>query len=357
MASSSHAPADVESPVAGGKRRLTPSQVSIAIGGGLALVTAVSGISGAINTSHVDNEISREVFWNIPSALELAFYVALPLLFLFGGIAMSNRVKNWQRGTPDDRTTTTKNAKRRMADFRAGVYMKTLMRDRAAGLMHSLIYFGFLGLFAVTTVLEIDHQMPKSLKFLQGRTYQTHNFFGDFFGVLFVTGIVWAIGRRYIQRPYRIRIKNRPEDAVILGMFLVLGLSGFFAEAFRVAAAGRPSWEQSGFVGYTLSALFTHTRHLKAWHQAAWMTHVLSFGLFLVILPITKLRHMFTSPMNMYLKDRDAKSDGNHAGDVRRCHHRRLHLEATARYRCLHHVRTLHGRMPCPCHRKAARPA
>ncbi len=316
MASSSHAPADVASPVAGGKRHLTPSQISIAIGGGLAVVTAVSGISSAIReepaTKLVDGKvvsnlpkIGREVFWNIPHALELAFYVALPLLFLFGGIAMSNRVKNWQRGTPDDRSTNAKNAKRRMADFRAGVYMKTLMRDRAAGLMHSLIYFGFLGLFAVTTVLEIDHQMPKSLRFLQGRTYQTHNFFGDFFGVLFVTGIVWAMVRRYIQRPYRIRIKNRPEDAVILVMFLVLGLSGFFAEAFRVAEAGRPSWEQSGFVGYALSALFTRTLHLKAWHQAAWLTHVLSFGLFLVILPITKLRHMFTSPMNMYLKDRE----------------------------------------------------
>ena len=33
--------------------------------------------------------------------------------------------------------------------------------------------------------------------------------------------------------------------------------------------------------------------------------HVVAFLAFLAILPITKLRHMFTSPMNMYLKDRD----------------------------------------------------
>ena len=33
--------------------------------------------------------------------------------------------------------------------------------------------------------------------------------------------------------------------------------------------------------------------------------HVVAFLAFLVILPTTKLRHMFTSPMNMYLKDRD----------------------------------------------------
>ena len=73
----------------------------------------------------------------------------------------SQRVKNWERGAPDRRATTTKNAKRRLADYRAGVYMQTLLRDPAAGLMHSLIYFSFLILLAVTTVLEINHQLPE----------------------------------------------------------------------------------------------------------------------------------------------------------------------------------------------------
>ena len=54
-------------------------------------------------------------------------------------------------------------------------------------------------------------------------------------GVVFVGGILWAILRRYVQRPYRIRIKTKPEDAFILGTFLLIGLSGFFVEAFRIA--------------------------------------------------------------------------------------------------------------------------
>ena len=36
-----------------------------------------------------------------------------------------------------------------------------------------------------------------------------------------------------------------------------------------------------------------------------WGVHVVAFVAFLVILPTTKLRHMITSPMNMYLKDND----------------------------------------------------
>ena len=71
--------------------------------------------------------------------------------------------------------------------------MRTLLRDPAAGLMHSMIYFGFLVLLGVTTVLEIDHQMPEDLKFLQGRTYQAYAFVGDVAGVVFAVGVVWAI--------------------------------------------------------------------------------------------------------------------------------------------------------------------
>jgi Fe-S oxidoreductase len=36
-----------------------------------------------------------------------------------------------------------------------------------------------------------------------------------------------------------------------------------------------------------------------------WLVHVGAFFVFVAILPVTKLRHMFTSPMNMYLSDRD----------------------------------------------------
>src|SRR5438045_1627901 len=35
-----------------------------------------------------------------------------------------------------------------------------------------------------------------------------------------------------------------------------------------------------------------------------WMLHVAAFIAFLAILPITMLRHMFTSPLNMFLKDK-----------------------------------------------------
>ena len=132
-------------------------------------------------------------------------------------------MKNWERGAPDNRATTPKNFKRRLADFRAGIYMQTLMREPGAGIMHALIYFNFLILLAVTTVLEINHQVPESLKFLNGNTYKAYALIGDLAGLGFLAGMVLAIMRRYGPkkwRPYRIAIKSRPEHMVINGCLL-----------------------------------------------------------------------------------------------------------------------------------------
>ena len=131
--------------------RPSPSHVAFAIGAFFAVVTVGSWLSSTIFGFEDSSPVSREVFGDIPDAWKVAFYTVLPILILWGAWNFSLRVRNWQRGAPDDRSTTAKNVGRRIRDFRAGVYMQTLLRDRGAGLMHSLIYFGFLGLFAVTT--------------------------------------------------------------------------------------------------------------------------------------------------------------------------------------------------------------
>jgi Fe-S oxidoreductase/nitrate reductase gamma subunit len=299
---------DLPPPTSGaGRRRIKPHQLVIGIGCFMGLFTLVSGILPQLTKWREKKSPSRDVFSGIPGALQVAFYTVVPVMLVWGAITFADRVRNWERGGPDRRRTTTKNVKRRLADFRAGVYMRTLLRDSAAGLMHSMIYFGFLALLGVTTVLEVDHQMPERAKFLHGKTYLAYSMFGDLAGLVFLVGIVWAIVRRYVYRPYRIRIKTKPEHAAILGTFLLIGVSGFFAEAFRIAEIQRPGYERWSFVGYPLSRLFDGLAAdtLTRWHQIMWSLHVVAFIVFLALLPITMLRHMFTSPLNMYLRDRD----------------------------------------------------
>ena len=192
------------------KKRFKPYQLSIAFGVGIGTFTLISGIVPQLTGWKSTSLIHREVFEGIPTAFVVAFYTVIPMMLIWGSLRFADRIRNWERGAPDRRKTTPKNVKRRLADYRAGVYMRTLLRDSAAGLMHSMIYFGFFVLLGVTTVLEIDHQMPEALKFLHGDVYRGYALVGDFAGVVFTGGVVWAILRRYVQRPYRIRIKTKP---------------------------------------------------------------------------------------------------------------------------------------------------
>lgn len=287
------------------KKRLRPHQIVVILGVAIAIFTALSGIAATVLQWHDDSEIQREVFGNVPSGLRLIFYTVIPVLLVYGAVLFSQRTRNWERGAPDERRTTPKNIKRRLADFRAGVFMQTLLRDPAEGIMHSLIYFNFLILMAVTTVLEINHQMPESAKFLHGQVYMAYSFVGDVAGVGLFVGTMWAIIRRFVQRPYRIRIKTKPEHVLILGTFWMLAVTGFTTEMFRIALVGRPDFEKWSVVGYPLSGLVENMNNLSGWHQSQWIIHVVAFAVFLAILPVTMLRHVFTSPMNMYLRDRE----------------------------------------------------
>jgi Fe-S oxidoreductase/nitrate reductase gamma subunit len=282
-------------------------QVVLGVGVAMFVFVIASGVAPAITGWHDHSPVQREVFVNVPTALKVAFYGAVATMLLIVAWLASLRVRNWERGGPDDRRTTRKNVEKRAKGYRSAVWMQTLLRDPAAGLMHSFLYFGFVSLFIVTVLSEADHQLPDRFKFLHGRTYQAYSAGAEVAGLMFLAGIVWAISRRYVQRPYRIRIKSRPEDALILGTFLVIGLSGFFVEAARIAWEGKPAIEKWSFVGYPLANLVDTWSHhtLEVTHRWLWGAHVVAFLVFLAILPTTKLRHMFTSPMNMYLKERD----------------------------------------------------
>src|SRR5882757_7688082 len=251
-----------------------PKAHQVVLGAGIALFVFViaSGVVPAITGWHDTSTVQREVFVNVPTALKVAFYGAVATMLLIVAWLASLRVQNWERGLADDRRTTRKNVEKRAKSYRDGVWMQSLLRDPMAGLMHALLYFGFVSLFIVTVISETDHQLPDRFKFLHGQTYEAYSAGAEIAGLMFLAGIVWAISRRYGQRPYRIRIKTKPEDAVILGTFFVIGVTGFFVEAVRIAAEGEPSYEKWSFVGYPLAKIVdgwsVHT--LDVTHRWLW---------------------------------------------------------------------------------------
>ena len=173
-------------------------------------------------------------------------------------------MKNWERGGPAQRHTTSKNVGGGSATSVPAPTCRRCCATAAPGLMHSMIYFGFLVLLGVTTVLEVDHQMPEELKFLHGTTYKAYIFVGDLAGLVFIGGIVWAIVRRYVQRPYRIRIKSKPEHAVILGTFFAIGVTGLRRRDVPHRPGGHAELREVGFVGYPLASSSTAGRSRRS---------------------------------------------------------------------------------------------
>jgi Fe-S oxidoreductase/nitrate reductase gamma subunit len=249
---------------------------------------------------HADAEIGREVFGNIPGPVVALFYVTVAVFLGLTIYLFALRARNWERGVWEDRS---KKLKKRLHRLRSGLQMRTLLEDPAAGIPHAALYYGFVVLFLGTVTVEIDHLLPNNLKFLEGGFYQGFSFVLDVFAIVYLVGLAWLAIRRYGIRPWRLKSKTKPEDAWILVTLAAIGITGIAVEAARIAEVGRPAFEQWSFVGYSLSYLVPGAA--SGTHQVLWVGHVISFLAFLVVFPSTKLRHMVTSPVNMYLSPKE----------------------------------------------------
>jgi Fe-S oxidoreductase/nitrate reductase gamma subunit len=248
-----------------------------------------------------DFAVGRQVFGNIPAAVVTLFYFTVAAFLGVSLYLFAQRARSWERGAWERRTGQWRERSQKLV---GALTMRTVMEDPTAGVMHSLIYWSFIVLFMGTVILELDHLAPSGLKFLHGSFYQGYSFVLDLAGLTFLAGLTWAAIRRYIQRPWRVRTKTRPEDGWILGVLAAIGITGLLTEAARISLEGQPSFEVWSFVGYPLSSLIPEASAAGI-HQIFWVTHAALFVVFLVMLPITKLRHMVTTPVNLALLPRE----------------------------------------------------
>src|SRR3984893_9537908 len=107
-----------------------------------------------------------------------------------------------------------------------------------AGLMHLFIFWGFVVLFIGTLIvlLEADIVRPYfGLSFYQGTFYVVYKLVINLFGLLFLIGLLMAVYRRYGQKLPKFK-RNLSDDAIVLGILLFLGITGFLLEALRLSA-------------------------------------------------------------------------------------------------------------------------
>ncbi|GAW27927.1 putative iron-sulfur-binding reductase [Carboxydocella sp. ULO1] len=214
------------------------------------------------------------------------------------------RYKVWQVGQPEKRWQSEHTSWKRFLSNSFG-HLR-LLRDKYPGIMHWLIFWGFV-VFAIGTLsvmLEEDFKIP----IYRGSYYLVLSFLLDIFGAGAIVGLLMALWRRYVIRPPR--LDSNPDDGVTLLLILGIIVTGFILEGLRISFTKDP-WAGWTPVGFMLAKSFSQMAETaqRNLHQVIWWIHLLlTFG-FIAYIPHSKLFHIITGSLNQYLaKDKAAQA-------------------------------------------------
>ena len=174
-----------------------------------------------------------------------------------------------------------------------------LLREPFAGLLHFLVFWGFVILLAAVLESIGEGLLPGfSFAFL-GPLYPPLLFLEDLFGVLVVVTVIIYLYRRILSPPKRLNVTGHSKwDAVfILCMILIVMVTMFGQNAARMVMMGHE--DHARFLSAWISPLFTTDSAGTSYHLFFW-GHMLSVFGFLNYLPYSKHLHVLTSIPNVY---------------------------------------------------------
>ena len=174
------------------------------------------------------------------------------------------------------------------------------MFDRPAiGVAHFLIFWGFIILtLALVQVLADGLFRGLRLPIISSRFWIALN---DLLAVTVLVALAYAAYRRRVVRPHG--LTTSPDAWIIIGGIAVHLSSLLLAEGFAAAAfgVGDPHWSIAGLIlGGPLGALGQGAAEI-GFVAFYWIHILLVLGL-LIYIPHSKHFHVFTSPVNVYLK-------------------------------------------------------
>ncbi len=193
---------------------------------------------------------------------------------------------------------------RRLVDTVAKVLFQrcTLKDERVfTGFMHVLIFYGALTFDTMTVNHTLEGYFDKFYLFGNGAIGLLFSLAVDVFAALVLVGVAFFIVRRFILRPKAYRT-TLLDSGIIYILLITVTLSYLYFEAFAVAS--HPESARWAFLGKTLAAglkgwpVGTLALHLKI----SWWLHVLIVFGFIAYVPHSKYFHMFTGPVNVFLR-------------------------------------------------------
>ncbi|KPK74557.1 MAG: hypothetical protein AMJ79_13795 [Phycisphaerae bacterium SM23_30] len=254
--------------------------------------------------------ITREIGWNSGLPHWLLIVMDIVLFLAIAGVVvykLRKRTALWRIGKPDKRTDQL--GRRIKSALTEGLFQRAVLKDRYPGILHAMLFFGFVVLFIGTSLLVVQEYIATPIfdwYFFQGNFYIVYSFLLDLFGLLALAAVVLFTVRRYVQKPAR--LDNQSEDSYALILLFLVLLSGFLVEGARLAVEGDDKpYEKWSFVGWVLGAVLPRSKPL---HMILWWVHLALAVWFLVVIVGGKFIHIITSWANQFFRDLDEQSKG-----------------------------------------------
>ncbi len=199
--------------------------------------------------------------------------------------------------------------RRQLGDFMRHVVLQDRVLKRAyPGIMHTLIFVGMTiqVLGTIVNLLQYPLFVPFTIDFFpRGAAYLGFELVMDLAGVAIILGVLMAAFRRLVLRPsYLI---SHWDDWAALSLLLLISVLGFLSEGIRLMSAD-PTWSAYSPVGAATAAalqgMALTPSGLNTLHQVVFWGHVVTSLALVALIPFTKMRHIFTGPLNIVFRPR-----------------------------------------------------
>ncbi len=231
----------------------------------------------------------------------IAFSIVLISAFTFFGFSTKRILSLLKLGKPENRFD---NIGARIKNvFIIAIAQSKLFRDPVAGIVHALIFWGFVLFIAAVLESFIQGFSPAFTFAFLGPLYSAMTITQDVFGVLVVLSVLFALYRRFVLKIKRLEVdKDGQMDAaviLVLIMFVVLSMIG--QNTAHVAKQGSvlAAWEVRPLTQH-LAGVFTSPEVATNAYEVFWWIHILLVLGFLNYLPFSKHLHVITSIPNVY---------------------------------------------------------
>jgi Fe-S oxidoreductase/nitrate reductase gamma subunit len=233
------------------------------------------------------------------SLLDLLLILVVLALFCYG---IYGHVRLWLIGKEEKRGGSL--VSNIWAAVRYGVVQKYFFKESYPGIMHLFILVGFCIPLAVIVITQCPFTLPGTF----GRFFSCAL---DIIGACALLGCLLAIFRRYILKPDR--LDNTADDAIALILVTTIFFLGFLIEGFRIGITNPTDaiWNPVGLItAKVLSGIgLTGGNAAVFLHRLLWRIHFfLVLGL-IAYLPYSKLFHVVSSTLNIFLRSTGPKGE------------------------------------------------